>query len=105
MKKVLMLLILAMAFTVTAGSDHAGREKSELNLTEDQKSAWKVLKKEKHERIMAAKKDIDADYEKQLAKILDNEQLAKYQEMKEHKKEHMAMKKHKKKHKEYKAKD
>lgn len=87
-----MLLMLAMAFSTVAGPG-----KGEMNLTDEQKSAWKALKEEKNEQMMAAKKEIYADYDDRLAQILDDEQMAQYKKMREHKKEHAAMKKHKKK--------
>ncbi|WP_154222994.1 hypothetical protein [Marinicella rhabdoformis] len=98
MKKMMILMMLAMSFSVMAGPGHKGHD--DYNLTDEQKTAWKALKEEKHEQMSAAKKDIYADYEDRLSAILDDEQMAKYKEMKAHKKEHMAMKKHKKmKHK------
>ncbi len=99
MKKMMILMLLALSFSVAAGPEHKNhKSKSEiLNLTEEQKTAWKALKEEKNVAMKAAKKEIYADYDDRLAQILDEEQLAKYQEMRKHKKEHMAMKKHKKK--------
>ena len=99
MKKMMILMLLAMSFSVMAGPEHKGHGKNEMNLTDEQRSAWKALKNEKHEQMMAAKKDIYADYDERLAEILDDEQMAQYKKMREHKGEHKMMKKHKMKHK------
>ena len=88
------LLMLSLAFTVSAGPGHKGHD--DYNLTDEQKTAWKALKEEKHEQMSAAKKDIYADYNDRLSAILDDEQMAKYKKMEAPKKEHEAMKKHKK---------
>lgn len=111
MKKMMILMLLALSFSVAAGPEHKNhKSKSEiLNLSEDQKTAWKALKEEKHAAMKEAKKEIYADYDDRLAQILDDEQLAKYQELRKHKKEHVAMKKHhkkmKRKHKKERAED
>ncbi len=93
MKKMMMLMMLALSFSVMAGPGH----KDHMNLTDDQKAAWKALKQEKKDAMAVAKKDIYADYDARLAEILDDEQMAQYKKMREHKKEHAKMKKHKKK--------
>jgi len=99
MKKLTVLLML-VSMAAAAGPGHKNHKKSswteELGLSEAQITQVKAIKQAKHDKLMAYKEQLSADYDAQLAEVLTGAQMEQLLAMRASKEKQMAEKKHKK---------
>ena len=89
-----------VSMAAAAGPGHKNHKKSswteELGLSEAQITQVKAIKKAKHEKMVAYKEQLAADYDAQLAEVLTADQMEQLLAMRAAEEKHMAEKKHKK---------